>query len=122
MVEVANPNVFTVCSLQFLYNESFIKKAENCLKKDTMASQINAYTARYYRTLCDLHVWRKEYPEAMHCLNEATKVYNQMKVKGNNSLQRVDQRLKLLEILKSEGSIDEMQKDATVYLYWRTFA
>ena len=89
-------------------------KAENCLKKDTMPSQINAYTARYYRTLCDLHIWKQEYPEAMRCLKEATKVYDQMKLKGNNSLQRVDQRLKLLEIQKSDGTIDEKQKDAIV--------
>ena len=59
-------------------------KAENCLKQDTMPSQINAYTARYYRTLCDLHIWKQEYHEAMRCLKEATKVYDQMKVKGNN--------------------------------------
>ena len=89
-------------------------KAEECLKRDTMPSQINAHTARYYRTLCDLHMWRKQYPEAMYYLKEARKVYSQMKVKDNNSLQRADQRLKLLERLKGDGKINEMCKDATV--------
>ena len=82
-----------------------IRKAEECLKRDKMPSQINAYTARYYRTFCDMHIWKEQYPEAMDYLKEARKVYDQIKVKGNNSLQRVDQRLKLLERLKGDGRI-----------------
>ena len=50
----------------------------------------------------------------MYYLKEARKVYSQMKVKDNNSLQRADQRLKLLERLKGDGKINEMCKDATV--------
>ena len=91
-----------------------VKKAEECLKKDTKPSQINTYATRYYHTLCDLHIWKQEYPEAMHYLEEARNVYDRMKVKGNNSLQRVDQRLKLLERLKGNGRIDEMHNDPTV--------
>ena len=91
-----------------------LRKAEECLKRDKVASQINAHKARYYRTFCDLHIWKEQYPEAMDYLNKARKVYDQMKVKGNNSLQRVDQRLELLERLKGDCRIDEMHKDATV--------
>ena len=39
-----------------------LRKAEKCLKKvslDTMPDKNNFYTARYYRTLCDLHIYRK---------------------------------------------------------------
>ena len=38
-----------------------LRKAEECLKKvslDIMPSQSNFYTARYYHTLCDLHIWK----------------------------------------------------------------
>ena len=91
-----------------------LRKAEVCLTRDKVPSQINTHKARYYRTFCDLHIWKEQYPEAMDYLNKARKVYDQMKVKGNNSLQRVDQRLKLLERLKGDCRIDEMRKDATV--------
>ena len=88
-----------------------LRKAEECLTRYKVPNQINTHKARYYRTFCDFHIWKKQYPEAMDYLKEARKVYDQMKVKGNNSLQRVDQRLKLL---KGDCRVDEMRKDATV--------
>ena len=81
-----------------------IRKAEECLKSvslDTMPSQSNFYTARYYRTLCDLHIWKQEYPKAMHYLEEARKVHDQVKL--NARMQHlVDQRLRLLERLSKK--------------------
>ena len=51
-----------------------LKKAEECLNGvslDIMPSQSNFYTARYYRTVCDLHIWKREYSKAMHCLKKS---------------------------------------------------
>ena len=90
-----------------------LRKAEDCLKRvslDIMPSRSNCYAARYYRTLCDLHVWKQEYPEAMCYLEKARELYDQMKVKRNNALHRVDQRLKLLGANRDE-KIDEIHKE-----------
>ena len=90
-----------------------LRKAEDCLKRvslDIMPSESNSYAARYYRTLCDLHVWKQEYPEAMCYLEKARELYDQMKVKRNNALHQVDQRLKLLGANRDE-KIDEIHKE-----------
>ena len=73
-----------------------LRKAEECLSRvslDTMPSQRNFYTARYYCTLCDLQVWKQQYPEAMHYLKKAIRV----KIKLNKTMHNFDQRLKLLK-------------------------
>ena len=88
-------------------------KAEECLKNvslDTMLDQSNFYTARYYCVLCDLHVWKKQYPEAMHYLRKATKEYDQQKLDAmqRRACMHVDCRLKLLETLMGDEKIDEI--------------
>ena len=60
-----------------------LRKAEECLNRvslDIMPSQSNFYTARYYRTLCDLHIWKQEYSKAIHYLKKATEVHDQLKL------------------------------------------
>ena len=92
-----------------------LRKAEECLSSvslDIMPSQSNSYTARYYRTLCDLYIWKQEYSEAMHYLEKGRELYDQMKVKRNNALHRVDQRLKLLGV-NGDEKIDEIHKEWT---------
>ena len=91
-----------------------LRKAEECLNRvslDTMPDKNNFYTARYYRTLCDLHIWKQQYHEAMHYLEKATEVHN--KVKMEVRMQKpVDQRCKLLErVIGEEKIIDEILKE-----------
>ena len=86
-----------------------LRKAEECLKKlslDTMPDQSNFYTGRYFCAVCDLYIWKQQYPEAMHHLEKAQIVYDQMKLKSE--LHKLDPRLKLLEGLTK---IDEVLKD-----------
>ena len=93
-----------------------LRKAEECLKSaplDKMPSESNSYIARHYRTFCDLHIWKQEYPEAMRDLQKARELYDEMKVKKNNTLHRVNQRLKLLERVYGDGKIDEIHKKCT---------
>ena len=90
-----------------------LRKAEECLNSvslDTMPSQSNFYTARYYRTLCDLHIWKKQYPNAMHCLEKALEVHDHVKLETRVH-QLLSQRLKLLERLKGDEKIDEILKE-----------
>ena len=90
-----------------------LRKAEECLNRvslDIMPSQSNFYTARYYRTLFDLHVWKKQYPNAMHCLEKALEVHDQVKLDARIQ-QLVEQRLKLLERLKGDEKIDEILRE-----------
>ena len=79
-------------------------KAEECLKNvslDTMPSQSNFYTARYYCVLCDLHIWKKQYPEAMRYLRKAKKEYDQQKLDAilmrRRACMPVNRRLQLLK-------------------------
>ena len=89
-----------------------LRKAEECLNSvllDKMPSLCNSYyIAKHYRTFCDFHIWKQDYPEAKRYLQEARNLYDQMKVKRNNTLHRVNQRLKLLERLYGDGKIDEI--------------
>ena len=41
-------------------------KAEECLKNVALdiMSQSNLYKARYYRTICDLYIWKQDYRNA----------------------------------------------------------
>ena len=92
-----------------------LRKAEECLKSvslDTMPNKINFYAARYYRTLCDLHVWKRQYPKALHYLEKARKLYAQTKLLRNG----VEQRLKLLERLTEGDKIDEILKEHSATL------
>ena len=73
-----------------------------------MPSQSNFYTARHYRTLCDLHIWKKQY--AMRCLEKALEVHDQVKLEARVH-QLVSQRLKLLERPKGDMKIDEILKE-----------
>ena len=77
---------------------------------DTMQNQSNFYTAKYYRTVYDLHIWKEQYAEAMHYLEKARRMYDEMKIKRNVALRRVDQRLKLLERINGDEKIDEILK------------
>ena len=89
-----------------------LRKAEECLDRvslDKMPSPSNFYTARYYRTFCDLHVWKREYSKAMHYLEKATEVHNQVKLEARVH-QLVGQRLKLLEKRKGDEKINEILK------------
>ena len=90
-----------------------LRKAEECLNSvslDTMPSQSTFYTAKYYCTVCDLHIWKEQYIQAKQYLEKATRIYHQMKIEGNIALRRVDQRLKLLERLSGDEKIDEILK------------
>ena len=88
-----------------------LRKAEECLSRvslDTMPSQRNFYTVRYYCTLCDLQIWKQQYPEAMHYLKKA--IYIRVKIKLNETMHNFDQRLKLLKRLKGDDKIYEILK------------
>ena len=94
-----------------------LRKPEECLKSAPLnqtPSWSNSYIARHYHTFCDLHIWKQEYPEAMHYLEKARKLYNQMKVKRNNKLHQVIQRFQLLKRVYGDGKIDEIHKECTV--------
>ena len=92
--------------------EECLTKAEECFNKvspDIMPSQKNAYTVRYYRTRGDLHIWKhfEQYSQAMCYLEKARKLYDEMKVRQNNPLDKVVQQIELLGKVKSH----EMHKD-----------
>ena len=92
--------------------EECLTKAEECLNKvspNIMPSQKTSYTARYYRTHGDLHIWKhvEQCSQAMCYLEKARKLYDEMKVRPNNPLDRVVQQIELLEKVKSH----EMHKD-----------
>jgi len=81
-----------------------LRKAEECLNGvplDTMPSQSNFYTARYYRSLCDMHIWKQDCPKAMHYLEKAREVRIQL----NGKMCKLDQRQKLLEKLMGDDKI-----------------
>ena len=82
-----------------------------------MPSQKTSYTARYYHTCGDLHIWKhfEQYSQAMCYLEKARKLYDEMRVRQNNPLDRVVQQIELLEKVKSH----EMHKDYDTAL--RTF-
>ena len=87
-----------------------LRKAEECLNSvplDTMPNRINFYAARYYHTLYDLHVWKQQYPKAMHYLQKAIKLYTETKLLRCS----VTQQLKLLERLTEGDIIDEILKE-----------
>ena len=80
-----------------------LRKAEECLNRvslDAMPDQSNFYTAQYYRTCCDLYMWKQQYHKATDYLEKARKLYVQNKLYART--QYVEQRLKLLERLKEE--------------------
>ena len=88
-------------------------KAEECLKNvslDTMPSQSNFYTARYYCVLCDLHIWKKQYPEAMRYPRKAKKEYDQQKLDAmrQRACMPVNRRLQLLTNIMGDEKIDEI--------------
>ena len=87
-----------------------LRKAEECLKGvslDKMQNQSNFYTAKYCRSLCDLHIWKRQYPMAIHYLEKARKVRIQL----NGRICKLDQRQKLLERLNEDDKIDEILKE-----------
>ena len=73
---------------------------------DIMPSQSNLYKARHFCTVCDLYIWKNEYPEAMYYLEEARKLYEQTNL--NPVLHKLDQRLQLLESLTENDKQDEI--------------
>ena len=78
-----------------------LRKAEECLSRvslDTMPDQSNFYTAQYYRTCCDLHIWKQQYHTAMHYLEKTRNLYVHNKLYAR--MQYVEQRFELLETLK----------------------
>ena len=78
-------------------------KAEECLSRvslDTMPDQSNFYTAQYYRTCCDLHIWKQQYHKAMDYLEKARRLYVQNKLYAR--IEYVEQRFELLETLKED--------------------
>ena len=86
-----------------------LRKAEECLNSvslDMMQNQSNFYTAKYYRSLCDLHVWKHQCTMAMHYLEKAREVRIQL----NGRMCKLDQRHKLLERLTGDDKIDEILK------------
>ena len=88
-------------SIEYQPSPDDLRKAEDCLKRvslDIMSSQSKLYKARYFCTVCDLYIWKHEYPEAMYYLEEARKLYEQTNL--NPTMYKVDQRLQLLESLK----------------------
>ena len=92
--------------------EECLTKAEECLNKvspDIMPSQKTSYTPRYYHTCGDLYIWKhfEQYSQAMCYLEKARKLYDEMRVRQNNPLDRVVQQIELLEKVKSH----EMHKD-----------
>ena len=92
-----------------------LRKAEECLESvslDTMPNKINFYAVRYCHTLCDLHVWKRQYPKAMLYLEEARKLYAQTKLLRDS----VNQRHKLLERLTEGDKIDEILKEHSATL------
>ena len=91
-----------------------LRKAEECLNSvslDMMQNQSNFYTAKYYRSLCDLHVWKRQCPKAMHYLEKAREVRIQL----NGRMCKLDQRRKLLERLMGDDKIDEILKKNLTY-------
>ena len=90
-----------------------LRKAEKCFNSvslEMMPNQVNFYIAKYYRTLCDLHIWKRQYPEAMRYLEKARKLYDQVKL--NPKVQpTVDQRFQLLEALNGDDKIGEILKE-----------
>lgn len=88
-----------------------LSKAEDCLKRvslDIMPSKVNFHAARYYRSLCGLYIWKQQYSEAVHYLEKAQNIYDQMKV--NSKTDNFDQQFKLLERLNEDEKIDEILK------------
>ena len=86
-------------------------KAEECLNSvplNKMPSLNNYYIVRYYCTLSDLHIWKKLYPEAMHYLEEARELHDQIKL---NASTHYAMRLKLINRLKRDDKIDEILKE-----------
>ena len=83
-----------------------LSKAEDCLKGvslDIMPSKANFHVARYYRSLCDLYIWKQQYSEAMHYLQKAQNIYDQIKV--NSKTDNFDQQFKLLERLNEDEKL-----------------
>ena len=83
-----------------------LRKAEECLNSvwlDMVQNQSNFYTAQYYRTLCDLLIWRQQYPKAMYLLQKARNIGNKLNV----TVYTIEQRLKLLQKLKDNDKNDE---------------
>ena len=90
-----------------------LRKAEECLNRvslDIMPNQINFYTARYFCTLCELYIWKKQYSKAVYYLEEARKVHHQVQLNARMQ-QLVDQRLKLLAKLEGDDRIGETLKE-----------
>ena len=89
-----------------------LRKAEECLNGVSLDTKPNnCYTARYYHSLCDLHIWKRHYHEAMYYLEKATEVHNKVKMEVRMQ-QLVDQRRKLLETLIGEDEIiDKILKE-----------
>jgi len=84
-----------------------LRKAEECLNSvplDTMPSQSNFYTAKYYHAFCDLHMWKHQYSMAIQYLDKSRKV----QIHLNGKVCKLDQRHKLLKRLMEDDKIDEI--------------
>ena len=74
-------------------------KAEDCLKNVALKimCQSDQYKARYYCTVCDLHIWKQDYHNAKYYLEEASKL---------SPMPCINQRLQLIERLKGDDNSD----------------
>ena len=70
-----------------------LRKAEDCLKNVSLIlmCQSDQYKARYYCTVCDLYIWKKDCRNAKYNLEEASKL---------SKMPCINQRLQLIEGLK----------------------
>ena len=85
-----------------------LSKAEDCLKRvslDIMPSTANFHAARYYRSLCDLYIWKQKYSEAKQYLEKAQAIYDEMEF--TSKIDNFEQQFKLLERLNKDEQIDE---------------
>ena len=80
-----------------------LNKTQDCLVYMVSLDTVpGIYKARYYLACCDLYIWKQKHYNAMHNLEEANKILDEIKSKRKNETCRVDLRLKLLERLKKE--------------------
>ena len=85
-----------------------LSKVEDCLKRvslDIMPSTANFHAARYYRSHCDLYIWKQKYSEAKQYLEKAQAIYDEMEF--TSKIDNFEQQFKLLVRLNKDEQIDE---------------
>ena len=70
-----------------------------------MPSTANFHAARYYRSLCDLYIWKQKYSEAKQYLEKAQAIYDEMEF--TSKIDNFEQQFKLLVRLNKDEQIDE---------------